>query len=125
MVLEYRTNSCTWNMIDSPKIASCSFDVEEDVKKIAERTGDDFGNFHHELMKLMKEKYMIHAGYSPSFETELHIENKEVLSDTKEIVMIAVDKKRGTEIHFFDSEFPYYICCNDGSIFEKSKHFIC
>lgn len=63
------------------------------------------------------------AGYSPYFYKGLHVENKENICDIKAIIMIVVCRTRDAEIHFFDSNFPYRICYNDGSIFRESEYF--
>lgn len=126
MILEYRDDGfvTVWHMIDADHIAKCRFRVEDDMKKLSEAKADDtntVGNYK-DIRKMLKEK-MNRAGYAPHFNTDLHIGNKEKLTDIKEIVMIVVSGSRHTEIHFFDADFPFRISYKDGTIYQESMYF--
>lgn len=60
MVLEYRTNDCTWNMVEAPKIFFCRFDVEEDIRKRSDKHSRDWSAFHQEIWNA-KSNRLLHA----------------------------------------------------------------
>lgn len=126
MILEYRDggiDNFVWHMVESDHIATSCFYVEEDMKKLSEKSGNDLFDNLHNIRNIAKKK-MNEAGYCSCFHTFLHVGNKEKTTDIKEIVMIALDRSRGTEVHFFDSDYPYRTCYKDGTIVQESAHFI-
>lgn len=125
MILEYRDDSIdnfVWHMVESDHIATSHFRVGEDMKNLSEKSGDDLFDNLHNMRNIAKRK-MNEAGYSPCFHTFLHIGDKDKVEDVKEIIMIVLNKIRGTEVHFFDSDYPYRILYKDGTIIEESQHF--
>jgi len=125
MILEYREDNADdfiWHMIESDHIAKSCFHIEEDMKMLSEKSGDSVSDNFHEIHNIAK-KMMNKAGYCSYFYTHLHATNKEKITYIKEIVMIVLDRNKGTEIHFFDSEYPFRICSKDGTIVEESMHF--
>lgn len=114
MILEYRTNSHTWNMLDGD-ISMCYYNVKDEIKKISEQSEKE--KIYKEIKNLFKRKAS-EAGamvYSPINSSFLVLSEKD-WSDIKSVEVVAVFRSDNIKIFVFDYNYPFRIRYNDGTI---------
>lgn len=114
MILEYRTNTHTWTMVDGD-ISSCYYCVEKDIKKILGENKKE--SVHKEIRKLF-EKKVFEAGFGtgyPGTKKFLVLSDKD-WTNIKSIEVVVIERKDGHEIFVFDYDYEFRIRYNDGTI---------
>ena len=117
MILEYRTNTHTWTMMDGD-ISSCYYMVEKDIKRILEENEEE--NVRKEIMRLFKRK-VFEAGFgtdNPGTRTFMVLSDKD-WADIKSIEVVVIERKDSLEIFIFDYDYEFRIRYNDGTIIRK------
>lgn len=117
MILEYRTNTHTWTMMDGD-ISSCYYMVEKDIKRILEESKKE--NVRKEIIRLFKRK-AFEAGFgtdNPGIRTFMVLSDKD-WADIKSIEVVVIERRDSHEIFIFDCDYEFRIRYNDGTIVRK------
>ena len=117
MVLEYRTNRQTWNMIDGD-ISFCYDSVSDEVKEIKEKYTEDKWNI--EISKMLRKKCE-NAGFLTTYP---HYKNFTIITeknwgDISQIMIVSVERKGSREIFVFDYFHKFRILYNDGTVIRE------
>lgn len=117
MILEYRTNRQTWNMVDGD-ISFCWDFVEDEIKKLKEKYSED--KLQIEIANIFKGKtkeagFLTEKPHCKNF----HICIERKWEEVKDIIIIVVHKGCGYEVFVFDESNNVRICYNDGMVIRE------
>lgn len=117
MILEYRTNTQTWNMIDGD-VSFCYEDASDEIKEIKKKYAEDKWNI--EISKVLKQKtekagFLTECPHCKDF----HIISDKDWSEITQIIIVSVFRGSNREIFVFDYFHKFRICYNDGTIIRE------
>lgn len=116
MILEYKTNSHTWNMVDGD-ISTCYYGVEDEVKKIKKENPKE--KWDLEIRKFFKSK-VLEAGFATDFPNRpIVICSDKDWAEIEAIEIVVVSRKNNHETFVFDYDYRFRLLYNDGTIIRE------
>lgn len=116
MILEYKTNNHTWNMVDGD-ISFCYYHIEDEIKRIKEK--NDKEKWNDKILELAKAK-TLEAGFFTDYPNKgIFIWSEKEWHEIKEIYIVVISRRNNHEVFVFDHDYFFRILYNDGTIIRE------